>query len=136
MAIKLKNETDLLNIKMFDKQMIFSIDENAFSAPYLHKIILNGTVMRYVPSVGILLLTVPKTNDYYSNLKYEIMKRNIPFKEKEDMIQIKLRAINYDKERFEKLKIIESKISKIPGLQKHGEKASLFKAGMNRRNVY
>ncbi len=116
MVIKLEGETDLLNLKMFDKQMIFSMDENVFSAQYFHRVISDGTIMRYVPSTGILFLTVPKTNEYYSSLKYDLMKGNISFKEKEDMIHIKLRLLSYDKEKSEKLNIVESKIPKIPGV--------------------
>ncbi len=113
MTVKLGQE-NLLYQRMFDKQIIFSMEENVFSAQYFHKIFSNGTIMRYVPKAGILFIAIPKTNEYYSTIKYDLMKNNITFNENETMIQIKLRAFNFSKEKREKLKEIEREITNIP----------------------
>ncbi len=115
MTVKL-GEENLLYQKMFDKQIIFSMDESVFSAQYFHKIFSDGTIMRYVPKAGTLFIAVPKTNEYYSTIKYDLMKNNIPFNENEILIQIKLKAFNFNKEKREKLKEIEREITNIPNV--------------------
>ncbi len=44
------------------------------------------------------------------------MKNNIAFNENETMIQIKLKAFNFNKEKREKLKEIEREITNIPNV--------------------
>ncbi len=74
-------EKNALNLKIFQNQMIFSMDVNSFNAPFLSKILKDGNVLRYIPENGSLYLTVMKSNENYVPLKYELKSKNFDFKE-------------------------------------------------------
>ncbi len=98
-------EKDLLYMKMFDRQLIFSTDECAFNAQFLHNIIKDGTVLRYLPPLGTLLFSVPSSHPDYELVKFELNRNKIPYEEKNNTLQIKLKPLNFtDQKLFERTK--------------------------------
>ncbi len=90
-----EHENDLLYKKMFDRQLIFSMDDSAFKAELLHNIIKDGTVLRYLPSIGTLLFSVPSSHIDYELIKFELNKNKISYEEKNSTLQITLKPLNF-----------------------------------------
>ncbi len=96
-------EKNALNLKVFQDQMIFSMDVNSFNAPFLSKILKDGNVLRYIPENGSLYLTVLKSNENYVPLKYELTSRNFDFKEDSEKLKLEIKFLHNIDERFENL---------------------------------
>jgi len=92
-------------MKMFDRQLIFSVDQSVFKAQFLHDVIKDGTVLRYLPPLGTLLFSVPSSHPDYELIKFELYRNKIPYEEKDNTLQITLKPLNFtDQKLFEKTK--------------------------------
>ncbi len=69
-------------MKMFDRQLIFSMDESVFKAQFLHNIIKDGTVLRYLPIPGEVQLSIPKTHSDYELIEFTLKKDKIFYEKK------------------------------------------------------
>ncbi len=81
------------------------MDESAFKAEFLHNIIKDGTVLRYLPPMGTLLFSVPSSYADYELIKFELNRNKISYEEKNSTLQITLKPLNFtDQKLFERTK--------------------------------
>jgi len=93
-------ENDLLYMKMFDRQLIFSFHESAIKANFLKHILKDGFMLRYFPRMRTHLISIPSTHPEYDIIKFELMKEKIPYQEENGIIQIKLMPIHFTDQKF------------------------------------
>ncbi len=93
-------ENDLLYMKMFDRQLIFSFHESALKANFLKRIMKDGSLLRYFPQMRTYLISIPSTHPEYDIIKFELNKEKIPYKEENGIIQIKLMPIHFTDQKF------------------------------------
>ncbi len=85
---------------MFDRQLIFSMDERALKAQVLRNVIKDGTVLRYLPSLGEILLSIPKTDPNYEIIEFSLKKDKIRYEKIDDTLQITLQPIHFIDQKF------------------------------------
>ncbi len=88
-------ENDLLYMKMFDKQLIYSFDESVMGAQFLSHIMKDGSIIRYFPPIGTHLISIPSTHPDYDIIKFELNKNKISYQEENGIIEIKLRPMHF-----------------------------------------
>ncbi len=93
-------EKDLLYMKMFDRQLIFSMDESTLKAQFLRNVIKGGTVLRYLPCLGEVSLSIPKTHSDYEIIEFSLKKEKIRYEKIDDILQITLQPIHFIDQKF------------------------------------
>jgi len=93
-------ENDLLYMKMFDRQLIFSFHESAIKGNFLKRIMKDGYLLRYFPKMRTHLISIPSTHPEYDIIKFELIKEKIPYQEENGIIQIKLMPIHFTDQKF------------------------------------
>ncbi len=96
----LEFEKDALNLKIFQKQIIFSMNLDSFNAPFLSTLFIDGTVLRYIPENGSLYFTVLKSNKNYVSIKYELKAKNLSFDEDNEKIKLEIKYLHSIDQKF------------------------------------